>query len=422
MTRTTRTPTRLVDDLARLAGGADPAPLDESGMRRLVERALVRDVAARSPRRVPWRGLAVAAAAAAVLAWFFLRPVPPAPLLALSLPTGDRVVGVAGADFQIERIEPEHRRIRMRGGTLLFEVAQAAPHQQFAVVTPDLVATARGTVFSVSITSHGSHVAVYEGSVEIVQAAITHTLVAGDAWDSRRGAVPAQPPSALVASVEDAVARRSAAADVRPSPSPSPSPPPSLSPSPSPSPSPPPSPSAPPSPSPSPPPSPSPSPSPRSPDLPAARAALSAGNYALALSLATAATSAPHRAPASPAWLLILGDAHRGLDHAAAAADAYDAAARALAPALDSIEPAYTAAYLRFTKLSDPDGALASLVPATYAESSPLEERALALRAQILSSLHRTDDASSAAARYLERFPHVDLRATMLRLRTTAAP
>ena len=95
-------------------------------------------------------------------------------------------------------------------------------------------------------------------------------------------------------------------------------------------------------------------------------------------------------------------------------ADAYDQAAKQLSGA-DRNEAGYSAAYLRFHDLHQNTAALASLDAANAdAAGSPLEERALGLRAQILVALGR--DAKPTARRYLAQFPHANLRGYMLAL------
>jgi tetratricopeptide (TPR) repeat protein len=111
-------------------------------------------------------------------------------------------------------------------------------------------------------------------------------------------------------------------------------------------------------------------------------------------------------------WSLVEADALRGSGRAADAANAFDGAAQALAGAA-RVDAAFSAAYLRFHELRDARGALASLDVATL-DGSPLEERGLGLRAQILASLGRRSEARAIAKRYLEKFPRGGLRTYML--------
>jgi tetratricopeptide (TPR) repeat protein len=144
--------------------------------------------------------------------------------------------------------------------------------------------------------------------------------------------------------------------------------------------------------------------------LATARADLKTGKFGDALDAAKLAT------PWSGAWWQVVADAHRGAGDTSDAADAYDHAAKLLTGA-DRNEAGYSAAYLRFRDLHQHAGALASLDAAgADAAGSPLEERALGLRAQILVALGRRDDAKAIARRYLAQFPHADLRPYMLAL------
>jgi len=117
------------------------------------------------------------------------------------------------------------------------------------------------------------------------------------------------------------------------------------------------------------------------------------------------------RGPLSGPWWQLSGDALRGLGRFAEAANAFDAAAEALAGA-EHVEAGYSAAYVRFHDLHDAQTALASLELAKT-DGSALEERGLGLRAQILVELGRRADARTVATRYLQRFPKADLASFM---------
>jgi hypothetical protein len=70
------------------------------------------------------------------------------------------------------------------------------------------------------------------------------------------------------------------------------------------------------------------------------------------------------------------------------------------------------AAYLRCHDLHDARTALASLELAST-DLTPLGERGLALRVQILVELGRRADARTVATRYLQQFPKADLASFM---------
>ncbi|HEV7558080.1 MAG TPA: hypothetical protein VGO00_21580, partial [Kofleriaceae bacterium] len=78
----------------------------------------------------------------------------------------------------------------------------------------------------------------------------------------------------------------------------------------------------------------------------------------------------------------------------------------------EQVEAGYTAAYLRFHDLHDARTALASLDLAGT-DGSPLEERGLGLRTQILVDLGRRAEARTVATRYLQQFPKADLASYM---------
>jgi len=373
------------------------------------------------------------AAAVVVVAWL-LRPTASVEhVLDMRLPTGDHLVGVAGARFDVAELAPAKRRVELHDGTVMFDVAHVVRGQRFEVVTDHLTATAKGTVFSVETDALRSRVRVYEGVVEVEQAGRTHTLLAGALWDSANEStnIAMASPAALAPSIEVAlreragtvfkdetrvVENRAAFAVTTP---PATNAPTNARTAPA-----------------AEPPNHSTTPStaniaatqdvpitaPWSTDsvplaklsptqlLATARADLRTGKYADALDAATLAT------PWSGAWWQVVADAHRGGGDTAAAADAYDHAAKQLAGA-DRNEAGYSAAYLRFRELQQNAEALASLdAGAADAAGTPLEERALGLRAQILVALGRRDDAKAIARRYLAQFPHADLRAYMLDL------
>ncbi len=397
-----RTP---MDKLGRLAGLAEPPPIDDATARQLVELAM-RTLAPQvqeTPRTRSWT-LAFAVAAAAAMLWWLVPRASVAPaepsVMHVTLPTGDRLVGVGGARFDVERLAAADRRLRLTSGTVLFDVAHLVADQRFRVATAHLVATAKGTVFSVETDATSSQVRVYEGIVEVEQDGATHALGAGAVWNSATHtlAIALQRPAALAASVEAAVGERVdvAAAIITP---PTPAPPPIAA---------------------APPASVVPSVEPHARPretiahlLETARADVAAGKLEDALETARVAAE---RGPWDGAWWQLVGDASRGLGRAADAADAFDHAAHELT-GVERGEAGYSAAYLRFHDLIDGERALASLdASGADADGAPLEERASGLRVQILVALGRHDAARARAARYLEQFPNADLHAYMLAL------
>jgi hypothetical protein len=397
-----RSPSALVVELGRIAGRAEPPPLDNAEA--FIDRAL-RTTPELEPRpRSRWPLVLAFAAAAAVIWWLVPRAsVPEAvpSVLRVTLPTGDHVIGVAGAQFDVEKLAPNDRRLRVHGGLVLFDVAHVVAGQRFQVVTDHLTATAKGTVFSVEDDAIRTRVRVYEGVVEVEQGGVVQPLVAGAIWDSatQTTAIALQRPAALADSVDAAIRARVAPPVIAHAPPPPPpvatvpvaitasavKPARELQ------------------------------PSPVSVDdlFATARADIDAGKQGDALAIARRVAA---RGPLTGPWWQVIGDASRGLGRTADAADAFDNAARTLAGAERS-EAGYSAAYLHFHDLHEPVIALTSLIASQAdAEGSPLEERALGLRAQILVALGRRDEARAVAVRYIARFPHSDLQTFMLAL------
>jgi hypothetical protein len=401
---TTRTPEALANELAELAGRAEPPALADGEARWMIDRAI--DEAAspleRRRGRALWIAMPIAAlaAAAAIALGVRARPIAgdtpelrDAQVLHLTLPTGDRLTGVAGARFDVEQLAATDRRLRLHSGLVLFDVAHVARGQRFSVATPQLVATAKGTVFSVETDATGSRVRVYEGVVEVEQGGEQHDLAAGSVWDSatHQTAIALVRPASLATTIASAIDERTAAPAPIEAPATTPPPP---------------------APAPAPPPAPRPPTAP-TPDLHLAQTALADGKLEAALDLAKRATAIDG---ATAAWWLVLADAARGLGNASDAADAYDRAARMQAGA-ERAEAGYSAAYVRLHELNEPVLALSSLIAAhADDDGSPLEERALGLRAQILVALGRKHEAADVAASYLAKFPKADLHAYMAEL------
>jgi len=116
---------------------------------------------------------------------------------------------------------------------------------------------------------------------------------------------------------------------------------------------------------------------------------------------------------AARGWTQLEADALRALGRYEDAADRYDRVARR-----GNGTAAFEAAQLRFQRLGDPTGALASLhsAPAPAA----LEERRLGLEARLLVRLGRSADARAIAGHYLERHPEGGLARWMSELRDGA--
>jgi hypothetical protein len=314
---------------------------------------------------------------------------------------------------------------------MVFDVAHVVEGQRFEVATAHVRVIATGTVFSVSTDAQSTHVHVFEGTVVVEYDGARDALLAGQSWDAGSPAtgpreiiatgqafaqervtapprvVPASTgpvvaaPATPVVSPPAAVASSPAVVASSPSAVTSPLPPVSVPPRHA---------------------------DAREPELDvdheapkaedppasldAARADLAAGRYDAALAKA----AQPTRIGTMGEWDLVRGDALRALGRRADAAAAYESAARMLV-GTPSREAAYTAAYIRYHDLHDGERALATLGDADD-KTSPLEERALVLHAQILKSLDRANEAAVIAARYLDRYPRGASAAAMRTLAT----
>jgi hypothetical protein len=439
----------IVDELAHLASQAEAPALDDATARRMIDAAAGAPRRAVAPRRrgFAWPIATLAFACLAAYAWFAHPPAPPAPApalaaepLRLTLPTGDRLVGTAGARFEIVELAPASRRLQLHTGAMVFDVAHVTADQRFSVATDHATVIATGTVFSVDASATATRVHVFEGSVAIEHDGKRDSLAANASLSSdnsesgpasitaagedfARERASAAPPSAPAVAIAQPAApaadtsprTTSASAPTTPSPVDVPRSPTATSRDAAPSGDTPPSRTAitPPG-----------TDAPRAPrtavtapsvstsieprpservatpsDLASARADIAAGRYAEAL----AAANAPLREGESGAWDLVKGDALRAVGRTAEAADAFESAARALA-APARLEAAYSAAYLRHHDLKDHARALVDLT-GTDEPGSLFEERALVLHVDILMTLDRKNEAAAIAGRYLDRFP-----------------
>jgi hypothetical protein len=443
----------FVDSLFAAAREQEPPPLSEEAAAQLVRRAQQQGRQRRRARRQRLVSLAVAAAVAGLALgaglWWWRGAVPgvEAPgVFRAELPTGDRIVATTGAQVQVVTLTNSLRRVSLREGTALFDVAPLGEGEQFVVVAPDVEVHVAGTVFSIDATQDRTTVRVYEGRVllfgreeMLLEPGPALALVEAKAmWDSaqRRTSVLRQGPLAEFAAV--AVQRRDgpAATTVGPgegivvslapgedeSASPDAGPPtpdeastaetgprahrrsgarrrgrrlsePAASTTGSVS-------------------------SDGGPSRPDSRLRVRAAEPALAearrwvaqgqaeevLPVAQKAIAA-QREPGIGHWLALRADSLRSLSRFPEAAFAYDQAVRALDGA-QKARAGYLAAAVRLRHLDHPSGVLASL-DASGADraGSRYEQRALLIRAQALRELGRRGEARAAARRWLSRFP-----------------
>lgn len=298
----------------------------------------------------------------------------------ITLPTGDRVLSVGGASLVTTSLSQDARSLSLASGEALFDVRPGAP---FVVETPTARVRVLGTVFRVSVERERTFVRVYEGRVEVVDAAGTRTLTAGqtsyapatpsrldaygDAFARARSTAPnlaAEPASPAVAQAEPGGLPLAA------------------------------------------PPQPAPRPSPREPRAAAvtlddARRLLANGDFEGVLAAVRASTEAARSAD----WTLLEADALRGISRFAEAATAFERAA-SLASPTRAAASGLSAARIRLDALSDAAGALRSLDRShADAPGSPVEDASMALRVRALRALGRQDDARAVARVYVARFP-----------------
>jgi len=411
----------LIDRLADLAGstrvprGPDPDAL-------LREAAVVGRARARiaDRRRAGMMGGAAIVSLALVVSLAWPPPHSDAPSIE-TLALGAHVIATtSGTALAVEALG-ERTAIRVDGGSALFDVAPLAAGARFEVITPDASVRVVGTVFAVAFVSGHTEVEVFEGVVEVERGGRVSRLFAGERLDalvSDGGPFTALRTRGLQAAarreatrhdlfaedaidedaighdpvVEDAVSDDDALLEddaheraldtgevsrddsVRGTGSMAPL-------------------------------------ATRTPsiDLVTLRALCDRGEFAAALGALDGAR--PPRAERGE-WALLEGDAARATGDLTRAADAYERAAAALTPSRAALAGFLAAS--THERLGDLDAALSILERAHAADrGSPLEERALAMRAGLLARVGRTRESHEAARRYLASFPGGEASARM---------
>ncbi len=383
---------RLLEEARRL----DPEPLDDAALDRTVARAALAGRARHGAwvRRRAILAMALGAAAAAAALHLALAPAEPAPPPAavaarsteaspgeaierprtdLALPTGDRLLAEEGTRFHVEMATERERRIRLSHGSMLFDV-QPLEGGRFTVRTPTAEVVVLGTVFTVTTGPEGTVVRVYEGRVEVRH----HDRVDHVAAGELASVTPAPRPDTAAPSPPlppDPLApdARRAARSRRPAPAPTPEEP-STARAPRERPAPPPAPS-----------------------VAEVRSWIAAREGPRALAEARRHVDGGELDP----WLLLEADALRALGRGDEAADAYARAAERL-PSPRAEQAGFASARLR----TAPELALRALDAGRVTEpGSPLRERGLALRVDLLGRLGRSAEQRAAADAYLASYP-----------------
>ncbi len=231
-----------LDELLRQAQDATPDELHPARVERAVAEAAVTGRARHRGwvlRRVSAvAGVSAALAAAAATVWMLTPAAPAAPLAStpdvpavesseapaddhaavegaetqraegpthLELDTGDRLLATAGARFSVERATRRERLIELGAGTMLFDV-QPLDGGRFTVLTSDARVVVRGTVFTVEADRRGTTVRVYEGRVDVHETDGVRSIRAGESARIGRGAPSRRDPLAVPAA--EAAARR----------------------------------------------------------------------------------------------------------------------------------------------------------------------------------------------------------------------
>lgn len=178
-----------------------------------------RDRARRDRRVLGGVGAVLAAAAALFLMARLILPA--GGDYEVSLPTGDHLLARGDASFEVESESPTARRVRLRRGAVLFDVAPLGARATFEVVTDTETVRVVGTVFVVEVSDLGTSVHVYEGRVEVDGGGDRASLRAGELYRPERATERSR---ALDAPAIEAAARRGhapptvAALDIAPAP------------------------------------------------------------------------------------------------------------------------------------------------------------------------------------------------------------
>jgi hypothetical protein len=175
-----------------------------AAVRRDIAEARVRELERWTARSAPrrWRGwLAACGAAATAVAIAIAVMVArrgDSPDIA-PIRIGDRVALVAepGTSYRIVRAGGDDTAIEVDRGAVTARLWPGAQPHRLALQGGGVVATAKGTVYSLTVESGNASVHVDEGTVDVQVGAAVHTVTAGASWPPDRVRVPGRASSLL---------------------------------------------------------------------------------------------------------------------------------------------------------------------------------------------------------------------------------
>lgn len=91
-----------------------------------------------------------------------------------------------GADYVVRSLRRDATRIELMTGSVTVRLLHGGEPHALAVTAGDLVATARGTIYTVSHTAGGPCVQVHVGTVEVRTPHDVHVVTAGSSWPPAR--------------------------------------------------------------------------------------------------------------------------------------------------------------------------------------------------------------------------------------------
>jgi hypothetical protein len=175
----------------------------DAAVRRDIAEAHVRELERWTARSAPRRwlgwlaGAAAATAVAAALAMVVARRAGAPDVAPIRI--GDRVALVAepGTAYRIVRAGGDDTAIEIARGAVTARLWPGTRPHRLALQGGGVVATATGTVYSLTVESGNASVHVDEGTVDVQVGAAIHTVAAGASWPPDRVRVPGRASSLL---------------------------------------------------------------------------------------------------------------------------------------------------------------------------------------------------------------------------------